>query len=340
MQRGDEALQNIKILHIGLGPLGQKIIKYISERKGLETIGAVDTDPEKAGKDIGEICSLGKNLGIRVSSDPASAMAGKKPDAVLLTTVSSLEKLACQVEEIAGYGLNIVSTCEELSFPWGVQTELALKLDGIAKKHNIAILGTGVNPGFLMDYLPIVLTGVCQEVKSIKVSRIQDASFRRIPFKKKIGAGLTLEEFNEKCKQGALRHVGLTESIHMIADRMKWKLDGAEDIITPVVAAEDTISGETVIQAGTILGVQQIGKGYINGEEKITLVFRASIGEKNPADTIEIKGLPDITSTIPGGVNGDVATCAITINAVRSITGLPAGLKTMVDLPVTAFFSE
>ena len=333
-------MQDFKIIHIGLGPLGQKIIQYMSKRKGLEIVGAVDIDPEKAGRDIGEICALGKNLGIKVSMDLASAMGGVKPDVALLTTVSSLDRLVGQVEEIARYGLNIVSTCEELSFPWGVQTELSLKLDEIAQRYNISILGTGVNPGFLMDYLPIAMTGVCQEVNSIKVSRIQNASFRRIPFQKKIGAGLTLEEFDEKRKQGSLRHVGLTESIHMIADRMRWKLDKTEDILSPVVAGEDTITGGTTIKKGMALGVQQIGKGYVSGEEKITLVFRASIGEKDPADTIEIKGLPDITSIIPGGVNGDVATCAITINAVRSITAISAGLKTMVDIPVIAYFSE
>ncbi len=332
-------MQSIKILQIGLGPLGQKTVQYISERKGMEIVAAVDIDTKKTGKDVGEVCSLGKELGIKVAPGLEMAMQGVKPDVVLLTTVSSLNSLAGQVEEIARYGLNIVSTCEELSHPWGTQKELAEKLDGIAKKNNISILGTGVNPGFLMDFLPIALTGVCQKVDRIKISRIQNASFRRIPFQKKIGAGLSPEEFEVKRQQGTLRHVGLAESIHMIAGRMGWKLDATEDVLTPIIAPEDTPAGETVIKAGMALGVQQIGKGYVKGEEKITLVFRASIGEENPADTVEIKGTPDITSTIPGGVNGDVATCAIAINAIRSITSVPAGLKTMVDVPVVSYFT-
>ena len=160
-------MQSIKILQIGLGPLGQKTVQYISERKGMEIVAAVDIDTKKTGKDVGEVCSLGKELGIKVAPGLEMAMQGVKPDVVLLTTVSSLNSLAGQVEEIARYGLNIVSTCEELSHPWGTQKELAEKLDGIAKKNNISILGTGVNPGVLMDFLPIALTGVCQKVDRI-----------------------------------------------------------------------------------------------------------------------------------------------------------------------------
>ncbi|MBA7546677.1 2,4-diaminopentanoate dehydrogenase [subsurface metagenome] len=267
-------------------------------------------------------------MGIKVSVDIKSAIKeNNKPEVALLATVSSLQKIVPQIEEIAKYGINIISTCEELAFPWDTQPEVARRLDEIAQKYGISILATGVNPGFLMDSLPIAMTGVCQEVRSIKVSRIQDASIRRIPFQKKIAAGLTLNEFEEKKKTGTLRHIGLTESIQMIASKMGWKLDKREEILTPIMAES----------AGMVAGVQQIGKGYVNGEEKITLLFRAAIGEKNPRDTIEIKGSPEITSTIAGGINGDVATCAIILNAVKSVMAASPGLKTMIDIPPVSF---
>lgn len=331
-------MKEIKVVHIGLGPLGQKMIKFLSEREGLDLVGVVDINTEIAGSDVGEFCNIDKYMGITVLSDIKSVIENEKPDVALLTTVSSLEKLISQVENVAKYGINIVSTCEELSYPLILQPELSKRLDEIAKTYDISIIGTGVNPGFLMDYLPITLTGISQKVESIKISRIQNASFRRIPFQKKIGVGLSLEEFEARKIEGSLRHVGLTESISMIADRIGWTLEKCEDIITPVVAMEDVHAGENEIKKGMVLGIQQIGKGYVNGKEIITLTFSASIGEENPADTVEITGTPDIISTIQGGVNGDIATCALTINAVRSILGLAAGLKTMVDIPVVSYY--
>jgi len=323
-------MKRIKIIPVGLGPVGQKIVKYVVERKGLEIVAAVDPAADKAGKKLSELCGLNEDSGIKISDDMKSAVKeNNKPDVALLATVSSLQRIIPQIEEIAKYGINVVSTCEELVFPWATQPELARRLDEIAQKYGISVLATGVNPGFLMDFLPIALTGVCQEVKSIKVSRIQDASFRRVPFQKKIGAGLSLMEFEEKKKTGTLRHIGLTQSMQMIARRMGWKLDKTEDILTPIMAES----------AGMVTGVQQIGKGYVQGEEKITLLFRASIGEKNPRDTIEIKGIPEITSTIAGGINGDVATCAIIVNAIKSIIDTSPGLKTMTDISLISSFS-
>ena len=330
-------MHTIKIIQVGLGPLGQKITKYILERKGLEIVGAVDPAPDKADRDLGELCSIDK-LGIEVSKSLDAAMQNSNPDVALLTTVSDMERITPQIEKILSYKIPIVSTCEELSFPWDTSPELAKRIDKAAKSNNVSVLGTGVNPGFLMDFLPIAMTGVCQDVKNIKISRIQDAFFRRIPFQKKIGAGLTLEEFEEKRKSGTLRHVGLRESMHMIASKMGWKLSRTEDILTPVVAEHDIKTDVMKISEGMARGVQQIGKGYVNEEQLITLEFRAAIGEKNSYDTIEIKGTQDIVSTIKGGINGDIATCAVTINAIKSILNTTPGLKTMADVPVVSFF--
>ena len=268
-------MKQVKIIQVGLGPLGQKIVSYAVRRDGIEVIAAVDSAPDKAGKDLHKLCHLDKELGITVLPDVNAAIEKNKPEVALLATVSSLEKIVPQIEEIVKHGINVVSTCEELTFPWIKEPELSKKLDEMAKRYNAAILGTGVNPGFLMDFLPIVFTGICQKVKNIKVSRIQDASIRRVPFQKKIGAGLTPDEFEKKKQSGTLRHVGLTESMHMIASRMGWHLDKTEDILTPVIAESHIAGGYAKITPGMATGVQQIGKGYVNGENKITLEFRA-----------------------------------------------------------------
>jgi 4-hydroxy-tetrahydrodipicolinate reductase len=331
-------MEEIKIVQIGMGPLGLKITGYIFERKNLKIIGAVDKDPSLFGKDLGNLCSI-PDLHISITESLEKLVKSQKPDVAVLTTVSGLEKITPQIEEIASFGLNVVTTCEELSYPWKTGPVLAKKIDEAAKKNNITVLSTGVNPGFLMDFFPVAVSGICRKIKKIKVSRIQNAAFRRIPFQNKIGAGLSLSEFETKKQKGTLRHVGLTESMHMIGSRIGWDIDRTEDILSPVVADKRIETENMTIEPGFAAGVQQIGKGFEKGKEKISLVFRASIGEPASEDTIEISGEPDIVSTIKGGVNGDIATCAIVTNAVKQIVSAKPGLRTMIDIPVVSCFS-
>ena len=333
-------MDQIKVIQVGLGPLGQKIVQFINQRIGIKIIGAVDVAPDLTGIDMGLHCGIGER-GILIHTSIAAcleALKEQRPDAVILTTVSSMAKIAPQIESIVAFGLPVVSTCEELLYPWNVSEGLAERIDQAAKAHQVAVLGTGVNPGFLMDSLPIFLTAVCQDVKKIAINRIQDAAARRIPFQKKIGAGLTLEQFEMKKAEGTLRHVGLTESIHLIAHAVGWTLTQTEDILTPIVARKEIITEAMRIPAGRATGVQQIGNGYVNDEKVVSLVFRASVGEPNPEDSIEIEGNPSIRSVIGEGVHGDTATCAITINAVNQIINARPGLRTMADIPLISFF--
>lgn len=330
-------MKNINILQIGIGPLGVKIAQFIEDRAGLKTIAAVDKAPDLIGRDLGEVCGSAKS-GVRIQSNIAEAIKKKKPDVAVLTTVSDMKRIVPQIEEILAHGIPVVSTCEELSFPWKTAPKLAKRLDEAAKAHGVAVLGTGVNPGYLMDALPVFLTAVCQDVKSVTVSRFQNAQFRRIPFQKKIGAGLSLADFQQKIEDGSLRHVGLTESMHLIAHRMGWKLDRTEDLISPVVAKQKIETPAMTITKGNATGVRQEGNGYVNGEVKIRLIFQATVGEKESYDEVVIDGTPGIRSKIEGGVNGDVATCAITLNAIPQLLRSTPGLKTMVDVAPVSFF--
>ncbi len=333
----------IKILQVGMGPLGQKTVKFALER-GFKIVAACDPAPDKVGRDVGEVCGL-KKIGVRIEPTVDLALKklakNKKPEIAVLTTVSSLVKLVPQVEAIAKKKLSIVSTCEELVYPWRTQPAVSKKLDKICKKYKIALLGTGVNPGFLMDYLPTVFTAVSQKVDGIRISRIQDASVRRIPFQQKIGAGLTTAEFRLKEKEGTLRHVGLAESLDLLANRMGWKLTKKTETLNPVIAQKDIASGYKPIPAGIACGVEQVAKGYVGEREVITLYFRAAVGEEKSFDTIVVEGEPRINTTIDGGVNGDIATCAITLNAIDSVLKSAPGLRTMSDvMPVTYFNSK
>ncbi len=332
-------MRMINVVHLGVGPLGQKVVKYAVERGCFNIVAAVDPAPDKVGKDLGELCGI-EPLGITVSSNLNDAMKGKSAEVALVTTLSSVVDIENQLLELAKAKLHIVSTCEELFYPWKTQPEVSKRIDQTCRDNGVVCLGTGVNPGYLMDFLPTVLTGVCQNVDSVKVWRIQDASVRRIPFQQKIGAALTLEEFEAKRKQGTLRHVGLPESVDFIANQLGWKLDRNTETLEPVIAEEDIDTGYKPIAKGMARGVHQVGSGFVGDKEVITLTFKAAVGEPESYDQVHIEGEPPIQSKITGGVNGDIATCAITLNAVRSVLSATPGLKTMADIPSVAFFKE
>lgn len=326
----------IRVVQFGMGPLGQKITHFLNEKRPIEIVGAVDIDPEKVGLDLGELTGLPK-MGVRISDRADAVLKKTKPDVVVLTTVSDMKRIVPQIESILRHNVNIVSTCEELSYPFVTAPASARKLDTLARKKGVAVLGTGVNPGFLMDYLPLSLTAVCRDVKKVTVYRVQNASPRRVPFQRKIGAGLTVAQFNGKKRAGTLRHVGLTESMHMIASAFGWKLDKTKDIIQPVIARRTVKSRAITAKPGMCRGVYQVGRGSTKGKELITLHFRAALGEKNPHERVVIQGTPKIDMTIKGGVHGDVATCAITTNAVFAILNAQPGLRTMADMPAVSF---
>ena len=332
-------MKMINTVHVGIGPLGQKMVKYARERTCFNIVGAVDSDPDKAGKELGELCGIDP-LGIIVCSNLDDAIKGKSAEVALVTTVSSIVSFESQVVELAKAKLHIVSTCEELFFPWNTHPEVSKRIDEMCRNNGVVCLGTGVNPGYLMDFLPSVLTGVCQNVKKVEIWRVQDASVRRIPFQQKIGAALTLEEFEAKKKTGTLRHVGLTESVDFIANRLGWKLDRNVETLEPVIADKDINTGYKPISKGMTCGVHQVGKGFVGDRNVIVLNFRAAVGEPESYDQVHIDGEPAIQSKITGGVNGDIATCAITLNAVRSVLEASPGLKTMGDIPPVGFFTE
>lgn len=330
----------ISILQIGFGPLGIQIGKYIAKKTTIKTVVGVDINSELKGKTLANLDSnLSKNTYIFSSVKEALTSISVKPDVAIITTLSSLEKLIPQIEEVAKFGIPLISTCEELSYPWVLQPELSKKLDNICKVHNIACLGTGVNPGFLMDYLPSVFTSVSKEIEHITVERVQDATPRRIPFQQKIGAGLTLEEFKKKEVKGTLRHVGLQESVYLLANSIGLELDNVTESLEPVIAEIAVASEAIKVQKGNARGVEQIAYGYVNGICKIKMHFKAAIGEPHSFDRVTIKGVPNFTSEIDGGINGDIATCAITINCINSVLKAPAGLQTMATIAVPGFIN-
>ena len=331
-------MPNIRVMHFGLGPIGAAIVKQVAARPGFKIVGAIDIDSAKVGRDIGDVVGLTKRLGAKVSADAGKALKAAKPDVVILCTGSSIKEVLPQIETILKAKIPIVSTTEELSYPGYTHIRQARLVHAMAKKAKVAVLGTGVNPGFAMDALPIALTAVCERVDRIVVHRVQDARIRRLPFQQKIGAGLTTEQFQKKKDDGSVRHVGLTESIAMIADAMGWTLDRITDDVQPKLATVTISSEYLAVDPGYVAGIIQDGIGYRKNEPVIKLHMEAYLGSPETYDSVDIEGSPNLTMKISGGIHGDVATASIVVNSIQKVMQAAPGLHTMRDLPLPSFF--
>lgn len=323
----------IRVIQYGLGPIGSAVARHVIERTDLELVGGVDIDPGKVGKDVGEAIGLGRPLGFVVAGKLAQVLAQTKADLVLHTTNSYFDLFKSQIIEILEAGLDVVSTAEELSFPWLAHPEQAAEIDAAAKRAGVTVLGTGVNPGFLMDCLLLSLTAICQRVDRIDVTRVINASTRRGPFQAKIGSGMTVEAFNAKMAAGRMGHVGLPESVGMVFSTLGKKLARYESSVEPVVADEPVKTDFFEVQPGQVRGLKQVARGYTDEGEFLTLTFIAALGEENDGDTIKITGKPDLKVKLKG-TNGDIATVAIAVNAIRRVREAAPGLVTMRDLPI------
>jgi 2,4-diaminopentanoate dehydrogenase len=323
----------IRIIQYGLGPIGSGIARHVVERPGLDLVGGVDVDPAKAGRDVGDVIGLGRDLGLPVTRTLAETLERAGADVVIHTTSSYFDLFRAQILEILAAGLDVVSTSEELSFPWLDHPDAAQEISAAAIAAGKTVLGTGVNPGFLMDALPLFLTAICQQVERIEVTRLMNASLRRGPFQAKIGSGMTVEAFQAKMAAGRMGHVGLPESMAMLFDTLGHKLVDYRSTVEPVVAEKVVETEYFRVEPGQVRGLKQVARGYDEAGEFVTLTFMAALDSDEDGDTIKITGKPSLEVKLQG-TNGDLATVAIAVNAVRRVREAAPGLVTMRDLPI------
>ncbi len=328
---------NIRVIQYGLGPIGSAMARQVVAREGLELIGGVDIDPAKIGQDAGQIIGLNRSLGFPVSEKLEQVLERMDADVVLHTTSSYFEMFKPQIINILEAGLDVVSTAEELSFPWLAHRDEAAEINALATRAGKTVLGTGVNPGFIMDSLPLCLTAICNQVDRVDVTRVINASLRRGPFQAKIGSGLTVDEFETRMAAGRMGHVGLPESMHMVFDTLGKKLARYEDSVEPVVAERPIKTNYLEVQPGQVRGLKQVARGYAEEGEFMSLTFLAALEAGDDGDTILIAGQPNLEVKLKG-TNGDIATVAITVNAIRRVMEAPPGLVTMRDLPVVTIW--
>jgi 2,4-diaminopentanoate dehydrogenase len=321
-------VQPITVAQYGIGPIGAEIARLLLSKPWIKVVAAVDIDPNKIGKDLGEVIGLGRTAGVTVTPE-----LSVKADVVCHSTGSRLVEVAEQLKSLLGRGSHVVSTCEELSFP--LDRQIREELQQIARMNKVALIGTGVNPGFVMDKLPLTITSVCQEVRSVEIIRIQNASTRREPLQRKVGASMTVDEFRAAVSAGRIKHMGLRESLMMVGNGLGTEFtEVSDERIEPIIADREITTQYLRVAPGQVAGVHQTiyGKGRID----VSLELRMYVGaEAVAADRVLVRGVPDVEMEIKHGVHGDRATAAMVVNCIPRIVQARNGVLTMDDIPIS-----
>jgi 4-hydroxy-tetrahydrodipicolinate reductase len=327
----------VRVLQYGLGMIGVACARAVLETKGLALEGAVDVDPMKAGRPLRAILGPSGSAAsprLRVAATLHEALAAGRVDVVLHTTQSSFARIFPQVKECLEAGLSVVSSTEELALPFATGPALARKLDAIARRKKVALLGTGVNPGFVMDVLPIVAAAASRDVRSLRIERVLDAGARRASFQRKVGVGLAPAEAERRLRAGGFGHIGLLESALLVASACDLHIDRIREESHPILARRTLDSAFGAVRRGQVAGLHQSVSGLRKGVEILRLDVVMALGVTDPHDAATIEADPPVRLRLEGGLPGDTATIAALLNAIPRVLAAPPGLHTALDLPI------
>lgn len=322
--------RQVRTIHVGLGSIGRAVVEQASAR-GLRPVAGIDTAAELQGQDLGTIAG-GRPLGVQITPDLINAWPA---DAAIVCTGSRLASVAPTILDLVQGKLHVVSTCEELAYPWRLNREAAEEIDAVARQCGVVVVGTGVNPGFILDTLVLDLARASASVEHVLARRRVDVATRRPQLAQKVGVGLTPEEF--AANASVLGHVGLLESMHLVADGLGFPETEVRFEMEPVVAERDVSRGSTTVPRDHCLGNRQTATASIDGQELVRLELEMVFGLDSPADEINIKGRPPVDVTLASGVAGDEATAALVVAAARVVRSVEPGIRSMPELPVTIF---
>ena len=330
----------VKAILYGVGPLGQRVGRFILEKGHIDVVGAIDL--ANVGKDLGEILELEHTVGVSVTDDAEGLFSGVEADIVIHMTGSSLETVLPQLTSCARAGLNAVTSCEELLYPYYKYPKLSAELDKVFKENGVTLLGTGINPGFLMDKLPLLLSGICLNVERVKVTRMMNSRTRRPSFQKKIGTGMEKKKFLRLIEEKVITgHVGLVESAAMIAAGLGWDVDDIRELPAEPVMCESEVTTFTdptekevftVVKSGQVAGLRSVAEAVKDGKALVTLDFVAHANVEEPYDSVVLEGDPTIYQKFEGGIDGDKGTVAILVNSVQPVMDADPGLLTMKNM--------
>ncbi|MDD4078051.1 MAG: 2,4-diaminopentanoate dehydrogenase [Bacilli bacterium] len=333
--------EKVKVIIWGFGAMGSGMARMILAKRGFEIVGVCDNRSDYINKSMYSILNLEQkdNPNCIIKDNINEVIKGKAIDICLLATDSYTDKAYPKIKLLLENKINCISTAEEMIYPYAQQKQLALEMDRLAKENGVTVLGAGINPGMMMDLLVIFLTGAMSDVDGIEVARINSLS----PFGKTVmeeqGVGLSIEEFNQKIKEGKLAgHVGFLESTMLIAHALGLEIDEFSQEMTPIITKVNRKSQYGNAKAGDVAGVDMTACGKINNESFINLHHPQQIEPQlegiNTGDFIKIKGTPEINMSITPEVDGGIGTIAVCVNMIPHVINATPGLKLMTDLPV------
>ena len=326
--------RTLKVAVAGLGPVGQAVARTVLRTPGLKLVAAADPAALHAGRDLAAVLGLPRRLGLKIDGDPERWARRVPADVAFVCTSSHLKDVRPQIAALVARRIHVVTSCEELAYPVPARLAAFREIDRLAAAKKVAVLATGVNPGFAMDTLALALTAPCTSVRRVSVTRVVDAGARRLPLQRRVGAGLNLGQFRRAVTEGTVRHVGLVESAHMIAGALGWKLDRVDETLEPAIAPRDLDTEELRIPAGAAAGIRQAVRAYRGGDLVISLDLQAYVGAESPRDHVLVDGDPPVDATVAGGVSGEAAAAAVLVNSLpRVLAGRP-GLLNAADLPL------
>ena len=334
-------MKKVNVVIWGFGAMGRGMAEMLLSKKGVIISGVCDLHPDLVGKSIFNAIDSKQNdhPEVMVSDDIESLLNKDNCDIVLLATDSYTAKAFPKMKMILEKGINVISTAEEMAYPQAQEPELAKELNKIAKENNVTVLGTGINPGFIMDLLVVALTGVMSDVTHIEANRVNSLSPFGPTVMEEQGVGITLDEFNKGMEDDTLAgHVGFAESIGMIADAIGVKLDKVEQQMAPIVTTIDRTSPYGFAAANDVAGVNMTGQGLVDGKVFIDMKHPQQIEPElegtHTGDYINIKGTPEVNMAITPEIDGGIGTIAMCVNMIPHVLNARSGLKTMIDLPV------
>ncbi|MBL4935129.1 NADP-binding protein [Clostridium sp. YIM B02515] len=332
-------MDKVKVIMCGLGAMGSGMAKMILDKKGIEIVAAVDSSENKIGKDLGEVLGINSNLKIIVSGNFEETINKTKADIVILAIDSFVKNVYPYIKHIVQNKINCITIAEEMAYPYTADKDLAEEMNKLAKENNVTILGTGVNPGFVLDTLIITLSAACRKVQSITASRVNDLSPFGTTVMKTQGVGTTVEDFEKGIKDGTIvGHIGFKQSIPMIAKALGIEIDEIIETREPIVSNTYRETPYVKVEPGMVAGCAHIGYGMRNGKPVITLEHPQQIHPESEGvdtgDYIFIKGDPDMHLSIKPETPGGIGTMAVAVNMIPQVIASSAGLKTMVDLPI------
>jgi len=328
----------IRVLQWGLGAMGSGIAKNLATKEGIEIVGAVDRNEQLVGKDLGNFLGI-EEMGIEISNDIDRVIEESYPDLAVIATHSFVDVVFEHIMKCIEKKINVVTIAEEMAYPFDSNPEEAEIIDKTARKHGVTVLGTGVNPGFVLDQLILNMTGACLKVNKIKAQRVNDLS----PFGKTVmetqGVGSTVEQFNKGIEEGTIvGHIGFQQSIKMIADYMGWPIDRIEEEREPIVSKTKRETSVVKVEPGMVAGCRHIGRGYCGDELLIELIhpqqIHPQVEDVDTGDYIWITGDPDISLSIKPEIPGGKGTMALASNMIPIVQDWDPGLYTMADLPI------